>query len=139
MSKAKVAFYLSLIFLAGAIAGGAVVLSTPKTFGLFSPPKRSGKPEDFASFVWKQMSERLKLTEAQAAQVEPVFRKGFADVREIQEQSLQDVEAAIRKNHEEIGTLLTPEQRVELQKMGEERQKFFSKRHGKGGGDAPPK
>src|SRR5687768_11080028 len=128
MTKAKIAFYLSLIFLAGAIAGGAVVLSTPKTFGLMNPPKRMGSHEDFANFIWKQMKERLKLTEEQAAQVEPIFRKGFSEVREVQERSLQDVEAAIRKNHEEIGELLTEEQRAELQKMGQERQTFFNKR-----------
>ena len=137
MTKAKIAFYLSLIFLAGAIAGGAVVLSTPKTFGLLSPPKRMGSHEDFANFIWNQMKERLKLTEQQAAQVEPVFRKGFSRVREIQDRSLQEVDAAIRKNHVEIEALLTPEQRVELQKMDQERQHFFIKRREKSGGQAP--
>jgi Spy/CpxP family protein refolding chaperone len=139
MTRAKIAFYLSLIFLAGAIAGGAVVLSTPKTFGLSSPPKRPGNHEDFANFIWNQMKDRLKLTEAQAAQVEPVFRKGFSEVRDIQERSLQEVEAAIRKNHEEIEVHLTPEQRVELQKMDQERQNFFIKRREKSAGPTPQK
>jgi len=139
MTKAKIAFYLTLIFLAGAIAGGAVVLSTPGTFGLFSPPKRPGSHEDFANHIWNQMKDRLKLTEEQAAKIEPVFRKGFADVREIQDRSLQEVEAAIRRNHEEIEALVTPEQRIEMQKMDQERQNFFIKRREKGGGPMPPK
>jgi hypothetical protein len=132
MTKAKIAFYLSLIFLAGAIAGGAIVLSTPKTFGLFSPPKRSGNREDFANHIWNEMKNRLKLTEEQATRVEPIFRKGFSDVGEIQERSLQEVDAAIRKNHEEIETQLTEEQRVEMRKMDEERKNFFIKRREKG-------
>jgi hypothetical protein len=58
-------------------------------------------------------------------------------VREIQDRSLQEVDAAIRKNHVEIEALLTPEQRVELQKMDQERQHFFIKRREKSGGQAP--
>jgi hypothetical protein len=132
MTKAKIAFYLSLIFLAGAIAGGAVVLSTPKSFGLFSPPKRPGSHEDFANHIWNDMRSRLKLSDEQAARVEPIFRKGFSDVRDIQERSLQEVDAAIRNNHVEIETQLTAEQRLEMRKMDEERKNFFIKRKDKG-------
>jgi hypothetical protein len=139
MTKAKIAFYLSLIFLAGAIAGGAVVLSTPKTFGLSSPPKRMGSHEDFANFIWNQMKDRLKLSDEQVGKVEPIFRKGFSEVHDLQERCLQEVEAAIRKNHEEIEAQLQPEQRLELQKMDQERQNFFIKRREKSGGGIPPK
>lgn len=128
MNRTKIAVYLLLIFLAGAIAGGALVLSTPETFGLGHRPRRMGSPEDFANHIWNEMKQRLALTEEQTPKVEPVFRAGFAEVRAIQEKSIQEVEAVIRKNHEEIAALLTPEQRVELDKMDQERQAFFIKR-----------
>ena len=128
MSRTKIITYLVLIFLAGAIAGGAIVLSTPSSFGLGHPPRRHGKPEDFANFIWNQMKDRLQLTEEQSVKVKPVFDSGFAEVRAIQERSVQEVEAAIRKNHEEIGVHLNEDQRLELQKMDQERQDFFKKR-----------
>jgi hypothetical protein len=128
MSRSKIIAYLALIFLAGAIAGGAIVLSTPSSFGLGHPPRRHGKPEDFANFIWNQMKDRLQLNAEQAARIKPVFDSGFAEVRAIQERSVQEVEAAIRKNHEEIGVHLNENQRLELQKMDQERQDFFKKR-----------
>jgi hypothetical protein len=133
MSKTKVAVYLALIFIAGAIAGGAVVMSSPQTF-LPAPPQRPHRsPEEFANHLWDQIKDRLKLTDEQAAQIEPIFRTGFTEVRAIQDRSLQEVEAAIRKNHEEIGQLLTDDQKLELQKMNQEREEFFKKR-----GHRPP-
>lgn len=134
MNKTKAAVYLALIFIAGAIAGGAVVLSLPETFTPAKPARPHGSPNDFADFLWKQLKDRLELTADQVRQVEPIFRAGFAQVRSIQERSLQEVEAAIRKNHEQISVLLTEEQRQELQKMNQERQEFFKKR----GHKAPP-
>lgn len=136
MSRAKVALYLTLIFLAGAIAGGAVVLSTPETFGMRGHHRPShGSPEDFANRLWDGMKERLKLSAEQARTIEPIFRTGFAEVRSIQERSIEEVDAAIRRNQEEIATHLNDEQRAEMQKMQQERRNFMIKR-GKPG-DAP--
>jgi Spy/CpxP family protein refolding chaperone len=128
MNRTKIVAYLVLIFLAGAIAGGAIVLSTPSTFGLGQPPRRPGNPQDFANHIWNQMKDRLQLTEEQIPKVKPIFDAGFAEVRAVQERSVHEVEAAIRKNHEEIGAHLTEDQRLELQKMDQERQDFFKKR-----------
>ena len=74
------------------------------------------------------MKDRLQLTEEQSAKVKPVFDSGFAEVRAIQERSVQEVEAEKKKNHEEIGVHLNEDQRLELQKMDQERQDFFKKR-----------
>jgi Spy/CpxP family protein refolding chaperone len=133
MTKTKIAIYLALIFVAGAIAGGAVVMSTPETFSLHRRPQPHGSPEDFANHVWKGLKERLKLTEEQAAKVEPVFRAGFEQVTKIHERSLQEVEATVRTNHEDIARFLTDEQKSELQKMAQERRLFIVKR-----GHKPP-
>ncbi|HVK58164.1 MAG TPA: hypothetical protein VM735_05230 [Candidatus Kapabacteria bacterium] len=131
MTRTKITAYLILIFLAGAIAGGAVVLSTPGTFGLGGPPRKHGSPEEFANHLWDGMKKRLQLDDEQVSKIEPVFRAGFNEVRSVQERSIQEVEAIIRKNHEEISALLRDEQRVELDKMDRERQEFFNKRGGK--------
>lgn len=125
MTKTKIAIYLVLIFLAGAIAGGAVVLSSPETFGAGRPPRRHGSPEEFAKHLWNGLKDRLELTEEQIPKVEPIFWEGFTEVRAIQDRSIQEVEAAIQKNHEKMGEFLTETQKAELQKMHDERQKFL--------------
>ena len=130
MSRAKIATYLILIFLAGAIAGGALVRSTPETFGIGHPRRPRLSPEEFANHIWNQMKDRLQLTEEQIPKIEPIFRAGFAEVRAIQEQSVEKVEAIIRANHQEISTHLTDTQRAELEKMHSERQNFLMKRGG---------
>ena len=134
MNKTKAAIYLALIFVAGAIAGGSVVMSSPKTFAPDKPARPHKSPKEFQNSIWNHLKDRLELTEEQAKQVEPIFRAGFAEVRAIQERSLQEVEAAIRKNHEQMGALLTEEQRLELQEMNRERQEFFKNR----GHKSPP-
>jgi Spy/CpxP family protein refolding chaperone len=130
MTRTKISIYLALIFIAGAIAGGAVVMSSPETFAMrrHSPRPPHGSPEDFANHVWNRLKERLRLTDDQVAKIEPVFRAGFSEVRAIQDKSLEEVEAAIRKNHAEISAFLSDEQKAELQKMNEERQDFLKHR-----------
>lgn len=138
MNKTKAAIYLALIFVAGAIAGGAVVMSSPKTFAPAKPARPHKSPKEFEDSIWNHLKDRLALTEEQAMQIEPIFRAGFAEVRAIQERSLQEVEAAIRKNHEQMGALLTEQQRLELEEMNRERQEFFKKRGHKSPPDRRP-
>ena len=133
MTKTKVAIYLALIFIAGAIAGGAVVLSAPQTFSPERRPRPHFSPEEFANHLWSRMKDRLQLDDEQAKKVEPVFRAGFEAVRAIQDLSHQEVEATVRKNHEEISAFLSDTQKAELQKMNEERQDFLKHR-----GHRPP-
>lgn len=137
MSRTKIAIYLALIFIAGAIAGGSVVMSFPESFSLSPRRRPHPSPEEFANHLWNQMKDRLKLDEAQAARIEPIFRAGFAEVRSIQDRSLQEVEATISKNHEEIAAELTDEQKIEMEKMKQEREEFFRKRGGKPPGSHP--
>jgi hypothetical protein len=131
MSRCKIATYLILIFFAGVITGGALVLGTPDSFGIgrsHRHPRPS--PEEFANHIWNQMKDRLQLTEEQIPKVEPIFRAGFAEVRALQEKSVQQVEAIVRTNHQQIAIHLTENQRMELEKMHAERQDFFKKRGG---------
>jgi hypothetical protein len=133
MTKTKIAICLVLIFIAGAVAGGAIVRSSPQTFAPERRPHTRRSPEEFANHLWNEMKGRLNLNEDQEKQVEPVFRSGFEAVRSIQDKSLQEVEVVIRKNHEEISALLNDTQKAELEKMDQERQDFFKNR-----GHRPP-
>lgn len=128
MNKTKIAIYLALIFLAGAVTG-ATIGARFVHFGPSHPPRRPGDPEEFARHLFQNMKERLKLSADQAAKIEPIFRAGFEQVRSIQDKSLAQVEEAISLNHAEIASQLTEEQKSELAKMDQERKDWSRKRH----------
>src|SRR5262245_2418969 len=136
MTKTRIALYLALIFVAGGIAGAGIRSAWQPSR---MPPQRPR--EDFANHIFNQIRERLALTPEQIEKVEPVFRKGFEDVRAIQDRSLKEVQAAVKRNHEEIGKLVTPEQRQKLEEMDREHEKAFrerrGRRHGPGGPGGP--
>ena len=133
MTKTKIAIYLVLIFVAGAVAGGAV---SYKTTARREPPRERGErptPEQFAEHVFTRMSERLELSPEQMDSIRPIFMAGFKEVRDIQERSLREVEEAIQRSNARISKELTPEQQARLEEMNRERQEFFKKREGHSG------
>ncbi len=133
MTKTTIAFYIALIFIAGGIAGAGV--ATAYKPAKTPPPQRERKappsPEEFQNHIFNRMKEKLSLTPEQIEKVEPVFRKGFEEVRAIQDRSIKEVEASVKKNHDEIGKLITPEQATKLEEMDREREKSFHERRGR--------
>jgi len=126
MTKAKITLCLVLIFLAGGIAG-AGIRSAWKP-GRVLPPRRGS--EDFANHIFKRLQEQIELTPEQVKEIEPVFRRGFAEVKAIQDRSLKEIEAAVKGNHEEIGKLISAEQRQKLEEMDRQREKSFHEHRG---------
>lgn len=140
MTKTKIAIYIALIFLAGGVAGAGI--ATALRPASMPPPHGRGPggdrpPEDFQTHLFNRLKEKLGLTPEQIAQVEPVFRKGFEEVRAIQDRGIKEVEAAVKKNHDEIARLITPEQAQKLEEMDRERQKAFRERHNRHHGPGP--
>ena len=133
MSKTKIAVYVLLIFLAGGVAGAGIRSAWQKASP--SPSRRLFVVrEDFANHVFNRMKERLQLNPEQIATIEPVFRKGIEEVRAIQDRSVKEVEAAVKRNHAELARHLTPEQREKLEQWDREREKAWrerkNRRHG---------
>jgi Spy/CpxP family protein refolding chaperone len=139
MTKAKIALLVALIFLAGGVAGAGIASAWKPARATPPPPGPRGpeRSEDFQKRIFSRMIERLQLTTNQVTQIEPVFRKGWEDVHAIQDRSIKEVEAAVKRNHEEIGKLVTLEQRQKLEEMDREREKRHHHR-GPGPGGPPP-
>jgi Spy/CpxP family protein refolding chaperone len=135
MNKLKIASYLLLIFLAGAVAGGA--LGARYGHPAHRPPPPHRDPEEMANHIWDRMKERLNLTPDQVKTIEPIFRAGFQEVRGIQEKTLAQIDEAVKRNHQEIARQLNPEQKATLEKMDREREEDFRK-HGHGPHGPPP-
>jgi Spy/CpxP family protein refolding chaperone len=139
MTKTKIALLVALIFLAGGVAGAGIASAWKPARTTPPPPGPRGpeRLEDFQKRIFSRMIERLQLTTNEVTQIEPVFRKGWEDVHAIQDRSIKEVEAAVKRNHEEIGKLLTPEQRLKLEEMDRDREKRHHHR-GPGPGSPPP-
>jgi Spy/CpxP family protein refolding chaperone len=135
MSKLKVASYLLLIFLLGAVAGGTVGVRYGHPG--HRPPPPHHDPDEMAKHIWNRMAERLSLTPDQVKTIEPIFRAGFQEIRAIQEKTLGQVDEAVKRNHQDIAKLLTAEQKEILQQMDREREEDFRK-HSHGPHGPPP-
>lgn len=139
MNKAKIGLYVALIFLAGVVAGFFGGPSIRAAWKTTQPPPPPRNREDFANHIFNRMKERLELTPEQIEKIEPVFRKGIEDVRAIQDRSVKEVDAAVKRNHEEIEKMITPAQREKMQAWDREREKAMKERrnHRRGPGGAP--
>jgi len=137
MNKSKIALSLSLIFVAGAIAGGALVSQLPETENKPGEPRRRGgherkSPEEFREQLFNDMKTRLSLEPGQVDKVRAVFQSGFDQVTAIQDRSVREVHDAIKRNHAAIAKELNPAQQAELEKMGREHEDFMKKRGRRG-------
>ena len=126
-SKKKIALYVALIFLAGGVAGGSIgwTASTrqhePRHRREFPDAKRMGE------FMLRRLEERVGLTQEQVATLRPILEQSAQDIREVHGKALQEVEAVIRRTHEEIAATLTPEQKIRLDEVEKERREFWRK------------
>ena len=77
----------------------------------------------------EHLESRLHLTPEQTAKVKPLVEKTGADMETIHRETMKRVVARLRQSHVEISSLLTPEQRVELNKMEAEHRKQFRHEH----------
>ena len=130
----KVILYAALIFLAGAATGALVAPMIGRTF--MRPPR----PDQMSRHMLEHLESRLHLTPEQTAKVKPLVEKTGADMETIHRETMKRVMARLRQSHVEISSLLTPEQRVELDKMEAEHRKHFRHEHviiGHPGGPPP--
>jgi Spy/CpxP family protein refolding chaperone len=119
----KVVLYAALIFLAGAATGALVAPMIGRTF--MRPPR----PEQMSRHMLEHLESRLHLTAEQTVKIKPLVEKTGADMETIHRETMKRVIARLRQSHAEISSLLTPEQRAELNKMEAEHRKQFRHEH----------
>jgi Spy/CpxP family protein refolding chaperone len=119
----KVFLYAALIFLAGAATGVLVAPMIGRTF--MRPPR----PEQMSQHMLEHLQSGLHLTPEQTAKIKPLVEQTGADMEKIHRETMKRVVARLHQTHVEISSLLTPEQRVELNKMEAEHRKHFRHEH----------
>jgi Spy/CpxP family protein refolding chaperone len=118
---------LAIIFIAGILTGSALTMALSPHFA--KPPA----PRDMRQHWMARLTDRLKLTPDQQAKIQPILADATTKAQALHRDEVQRGSQIFKAANEQISALLTPDQKVELQKMEAEREKMFSghmHRHG---------
>lgn len=119
----KVVLYAALIFLAGAATGVLVAPMIGRTF--MRPPQ----PRQMSRHMLEHLQSELQLTPEQTTKIKPLVERTGADMEAIHRETMKRVVARLHQTHAEISSLLSPEQRVKLNKMEAEHRKHIRHEH----------
>src|SRR5690606_11676366 len=119
-SKQKIAFYLSLIFLAGGVAGASVAW-TAKAKKQPKPPRGEfADTKKMCDFIRERLQDRVGRRPEQVQEIDPLLEESARELKAIHEKTLREVEEVIRRTHSQIAATLTPEQRDRLDELENE-------------------
>jgi len=134
------------VFVAGAVFGGFLSLRfAPERMGMMRL-QRATPMEQFTPQIFKHLSKRLDLTEAQKEKIRPIIRQADAEMRRLRLAGAREAIGVAEHMHEQVAALLTPEQLRELdnlkremrERWARERQQRWGDRVGPGGPPPPP-
>ena len=119
-SKLKSWLLLSGIFVVGIVTGSAL------TFGLASYFKPPLGPHEMQKHWMVRLTHELNLTADQQVKIEPILADAEIKFQSLHREEVGRGSQIYKAADDQISALLTPEQKVQLQKMESEREKMFS-------------
>jgi Spy/CpxP family protein refolding chaperone len=119
-SKVKSWLLLAVIFIVGIVTGSAL------TIGLGAHFKHQPGAQQMKHHLMAHLVKRLNLTTDQQAKIQPIVADTESKIQSLQRDEVERGSQIFKAANEQISALLTPEQKVELQKMESEREKMFS-------------
>ena len=119
-SKFKPWLLLAVIFIVGVVTGSAL------TIGLAPHFMRAQGPRDMKQHWMEYLTRELNLTPDQQTKIEPILTDAEIKVRSLHREEVEQGSQIIKAADIQISALLTPGQKVELQKMESDREKLFS-------------
>jgi Spy/CpxP family protein refolding chaperone len=119
-SQLKPWLVLTVIFIVGIVTGSAL------TFSLASHFMRPPGEQQMKRHWMAHLTEQLNLTADQQAKIEPIVADATTRIQSMHHDEVERDSQIFKSANDQISALLTPEQKVELQKMESEREKMFS-------------
>ncbi len=123
--KLKLSLYVLAIFLAGAGSGARVTwelcqrrAATPLT------------PAEIGVRLRARFQSRLALSPDQVRKIDPMIDQAMRRVEAIRNQTANHVFANVSNLHEQVLTVLTPEQRVQFEQLERERREYLRQKFG---------
>jgi hypothetical protein len=122
LTKGKLGLYVGVIFIAGAVSGSVITLR--KAQAKSQPPSM----EKVCHKMQDSLKVKLGLTDEQFAKVRPILDQTAQDIQRIHGRTMQDIDAALRRSHDELAKHLTEEQKQKLVEMDAERRDWMMRR-----------
>ena len=107
------------VFIAGSIFGGLLALRFDLSrHGMTKRPSAHDGP--VLPQLMQRFVERLDLTLEQREQLRPVMERAGEDLRRLRQSGFRETGVVLERLQQDVARVLTPEQRVKLEKMREE-------------------
>ena len=137
LTRSSIALYIGLVFISGVVLGGF----GDHLYGTYRiSPAKSGKapksPEEVRRGIIDFWKSHLKLTDDQVAKVGMIMDETRARMDEVHRRTIPAQQEIRREQMDKMRAMLSPEQKVEydrLQKAREDRMKKGGPRGGPGG------
>lgn len=114
-SKLQIVLCLTGIFLAGAMAGGLIGFHVAQE-RVMDPPQ----PDVMARHIMHKLRSELKLTDEQAAKIEPIVRENSQAIHAIHQEAGEKTFRQIKQSQARFAPHLTAEQQQRLQAMNQQ-------------------
>jgi Spy/CpxP family protein refolding chaperone len=123
---------LALIFLLGAATGSLLTIGLGPHFAS-APPGA----QEMRNHWMIRLTHRLNLTDDQQTKIQPIIFKAEADIQAVHHDDIGHISSIMKTANANIAQVLNSDQRAELQKMEQDRERmFFRHMHGPGHGPA---
>jgi protein CpxP len=128
-SRLKSWLLLTGIFVVGIVTGAALTIGLAPHFR-----HAPAATHDMRASWMARLTEKLALTTDQQAKVQPILADAEGKLDALRRDQIERGSQIIKSADDQIATLLTPDQQVQLQKMESDRQKMFNGHmHSRGG------
>jgi Spy/CpxP family protein refolding chaperone len=125
LGKRKFATYVLVIFLAGAGSGALVAWQVSRRM-----PVAPLTPAEIGVRLRARFQTRLDLTPEQRQKVDPMIDQAMLRVETIRQETASHVFANVSQLHEQVLTVLTPEQKTRFEELERERRDHLREKFG---------
>jgi Spy/CpxP family protein refolding chaperone len=125
LGKRKLAIYVLAIFLAGAGSGALVAWQVSRRI-----PVTPLTPEELGVRLRARFESRLDLTPEQKQKVGSMIDQAMGRVQTIRQETASHVFANVSNLHEQVLTVLTPEQKTKFEELERERRDYLRQKFG---------
>ena len=125
LGKWKLGVYVMALFLAGAGSGALIAWQVCRRMPV--PPL---PPAEIGARLRARFQSQLALTPDQAQRIEPMVDQAMRRVEAIRKETAGHVFANVSHLHEQVLTVLTPEQKVKFEELERERREYLRQKFG---------
>ncbi len=125
LGKWKLAAYVLAIFLAGGGSGALIAWQVCRRTPVAPLP-----PAEIGARLRARFQSQLALTPEQAQKIDPMIDQAMRRVEAIRQETASQVFANVSNLHEQMLTVLTPEQKVKFEELERERRDYLRQKFG---------